>query len=148
MQARPDGGGRRRGISLVETLFALTLLSVMLIPMILLLQVGTRSAVSGERRARAALFAHEVLEVVRAEMDGWAADSDLPVSWPRIELKPPQGFRYRYQVEPAEAQLDVLTVEVSWEEKRKSRRLGMAVLVSRRGAVRRPTAVDERIRRW
>lgn len=117
---------------------ALTALTVLFLPITLTLQLGNRTAVSGERRITALLFAQEVIEITRAEVERWTeADFGLSDS-PRIELAAPGGYQYRAGLVPVEKGLDELRVEVRWSERRGrgqvDRKVELSGLISRRGA--------------
>lgn len=138
---------RRRALSLVEILIALVILSMSLIPLVLLFQMGGSSSRSGERELVALLFAHEVLEVMRAELDTWTADADQALAMPNVQLTPPKGFSYRLEVRPVEKGLDTVGVVVTWKERRKDRKTRLDALVSRRGARIPHTGIRARMRR-
>ncbi len=129
---------RRRALSLVEVLIALAIASAMLLPFTALLQLGGKSARSGQRRAAALLFAHEALEILRAEMDTWTADAMGSLALPRFELTAPRGYSYRIEVQGRAQDLDEVGVVVEWSEEGRPRYVRLACLISRRGSLAGP----------
>jgi len=116
---------------------ALVVLSAAILPLSVLFQLGGASSRSGERELVALLFAHEVLEIVRAELDEWTAERAASLALPEVRLTAPRGFTYDLRVHPVEEDLDELTVVVSWSERRRKepRRVSLSAVVSRRGAL-------------
>ncbi len=106
-----------------------------MVPMLGMFQLGSRMGVSGERQLQATLFANEVIERVRGEMDRWALNSKGRINMPRMAMRPPHGFSYQVTNEQLESGLATVKVLVYWKEGRVKRKLELEALISRAGSI-------------
>ena len=125
---------QRRGVSLVEILLTLLLVSLALIPIFGMIQHGTRQTRFNEEHAVAALLAAQVIERFRGEPLEWIGsnlreeksepiDSD-PLLTPRADpdaqgfVKLLEGFRRTVRCEDGPAGTRILIARVRWERLR------------------------------
>jgi Tfp pilus assembly protein PilV len=124
-------GRDRQGMNVIEVLLASAIFAVMLVPMMGLFQLGNRFSLAGERELVATLFAQDMLEQLRAEMDRWSQGATREVGLPRIPLQPPKGYRYRIEHKRIERGLEEYTVEVSWKMGKRKQTVHLSTLLSR-----------------
>lgn len=134
---------RRRALSLIEVLLAAVILGVMAIPLVGLFQMGNRMGVAGAREFQATLFANELVELMRADLDARIAGTDRVQTRPRVNLAAPEGYTYVVDMKSVESGLDRCQVKVRWKEGKRNRDMTLEALVSRAPTVKIvPTRAD------
>ena len=114
----------KKGFTLIEIIMAMAIMAIGIIGVVRLLPVGLRASKSSEIMSRAAFLAQERLEELKL-----AGFDELSSPNPSIEMEGEQGD-YAWAAEVSEIELEgvyncedirQLTLEVSWEEKGKTR---------------------------